>query len=284
MNKLRIIGGILISAVLALSSGSAVLADSVEATPPLEAFAQGAQEYQGLFGTVGDGSDIDGGIIMLETKSLGGVAVLLTEETIYKVPGQEEASKGDIEIGSRLAILATPNEDDGYTAVRVMVVPEVATRQHVNGVIVSIEDKVMTIINAAGETITVELPEGVKGGVIGDFVSSAVRKSTGGGNPEASGLQTAAEVQARIQAHLNEVAGRRAQTQAEIQQREQVMTRLSEQFEGLALRHREVLEGVLANAPEQARESIQSAIGNAEQGIERARQALNQAQGAAGGQ
>jgi len=284
MNKLRIIGGILISAVLALSSGSAVLADSVEATPPLEAFAQGAQEYQGLFGTVGDGSDIDGGIIMLETKSLGGVVVLLTEETIYKVPGQEEASKGDIEIGSRLAILATPNEDDGYTAVRVMVVPEVATRQHVNGVIVSIEDKVMTIINAAGETITVELPEGVKGGVIGDFVSSAVRKSTGGGNPEASGLQTAAEVQARIQAHLNEVAGRRAQTQAEIQQREQVMTRLSEQFEGLALRHREVLEGVLANAPEQAMESIQNAIGNAEQGIQRARQAINQAQGAAGGQ
>lgn len=210
--------------------------------------------------------------------------VILTEDTIYMVPGQEEALKDDIEVESRLAILATLGEDDSYTAVRVMVVPEMATRQHVNGVIVSIEDKVMTIINAAGEPMTVDLPDGVKGGVVGDFVSIAVRKSSGEGNPEASGLQTAAEVQARIQAHLNEVAGSRAGTQAEIQQRGRDIEQLSEQLEALTVRHREVLEGVLAEAPEAARESVQNAIGNAEQGIERARQAINQAQGAAGGQ
>ncbi len=59
---------------------------------------------------------------------------------------------------------------------------------------------------------------------------------------------------------------------------------MGEQLEALAVRHREVLEGVLAETPEAAMESIQNAIGNAEQGIERARQAINQAQGAAGGQ
>ena len=35
MNKLRVIGGILISAVIALCSGGAVLADSGDVTPPL---------------------------------------------------------------------------------------------------------------------------------------------------------------------------------------------------------------------------------------------------------
>jgi len=284
MNKLGIIGGILISMALLVSSTGAVLADSGEATPTPEAVAQGEQQYQGIIGTVGAGSDIEGGIINIETKSLGEVEVHLTEETIYRVPGQEEASKDDIEVGSRLAILATAGEDDSYIAVRVMVVPGVATRQHVNGVIVSVEDKVMTITNAAGETMTVELPEGVKGGVVGDFISAAVRKSSGEGNPVASGVQTAADVQARIQTHLNEVAGRRVGTQAEIQQRGRDMAQLSQQLEGLALRHWEVLEGVLAEAPQAARESIQRAIGNAEQGIEQARQAINNVEAAVGGQ
>ncbi len=282
MNKLGIIGGILVSMALLVSSTGGVLADSGEGTPTPEAVAQGEQQYQGIVGTV---TQIDGDVVTLETKSLGEEEVTLTEDTIYKVPGQEEASKGDIEEGSRLAILVTVVDGDGYTAVRVMVVPEVATRQHINGVIVSVQDRVLTITNAAGDIITdIELPEGVEGGVVGDFVSVAVRKSSGGGNPEASGLQTAAEVQVRIQAHLNEVAGRRAQTQAEIQQREQIMTQLGEQLEGLALRHRAVLEGVLANAPVAAREAIQRAIGNAEQGIERARQAINDSNAAAGGQ
>ena len=61
MNKLGIIGGILISAVLLLSNTEAVLADSSEATTP-EATAQSEQQYQGLFGTVNVDSDIEGGI------------------------------------------------------------------------------------------------------------------------------------------------------------------------------------------------------------------------------
>ena len=208
--------------------------------------------------------------------------VLLDDGTIYKVPGQDEAVKDDIDVGDRLAILATVGEDGSYTATRVMIVPSVATRQHINGVVVAVQNRIMTIMNAAGETMTVELPEGAKGGVVGDFISASVRKSSGNENPVASGTQTAAEVQTRLQTQLNAVAGQQVATQTELQTREQTMTRLGEQLEGLALRNKGVLEQVMAKAPESAKAGLQAAIGNCEQRMEHARQAIQNAQQKAG--
>ncbi|GEM_PF-3957281 len=282
MKKSRIILGILISAALLVTSGNAVLAQSSEATPTPEVVAPAEQLYQGITGIVGTESDLAGGTIKIETKSLGEVAVLLNDSTIYKVPGQDEATRNDIEIGSRLAILATVNEDGSYTAVRVMIIPDVATRKHISGIVVSVENKIMTVINAAGETMTVELPEGVKGGTVGEFISTSVRKSPGKETPVASGTQTAAEVQTRLQTHLNTAAGQQAATQAEVQTKEQTMARLGEKLEGLMLRNKDVLEQVMAKAPEAAKASIQAAIGNCEQRMEQARQTIQNAYAAAG--
>ncbi|MFC1873384.1 hypothetical protein ACFLW3_01045 [Chloroflexota bacterium] len=157
-----------------------------------------------------------------------------------------------------------------------------ATRQHINGVVVAVQNRIMTVMNAAGETMTVELPEGVKGGVVGDFISASVRKSSGGTNPVASGTQTAAEVHTRLQTQLNAVAGQQVATQAEVQTRGQTMTRLGEKLEGLALRNKGVLEQVMAKAPESAKAGIQATIGNCEQRMEQARQAIQNAQQKAG--
>jgi len=280
MKKLGIIVSVLVGiAMLGVSGGSVMAAINVDTTPYV-AVAQAAQPYQGIVSTV---TAIEGDVITLETKNLGEVEVLLDDGTVYKVPGQDEATKDDIEVGDRLAILATVGEDGSYTATRVMTVPSVATRQHISGVVVSIENKVMTVMNAAGETMTIELPEGVKGGVVGDFISTSVRKSSGGENPVATGTQTAAEVQTRLQTQLNAVAGQQVATQAEVQTREQTMAKLGEKIEGLMLQNKGELEKVMAKAPESAKAGIQAAIGNCEQRMEQAQQAIQNAQRTAGG-
>ncbi|HCP60347.1 MAG TPA: hypothetical protein DIT43_02070 [Dehalococcoidia bacterium] len=272
MKKLGIIVSVLAGVAMLGSSGGSVMAASSVDTPPVqEVVAQAEQPYQGIVGTVTEDSDITNGIVILETKNLGEVEVLLDDGTIYKIPGQDEATKDDIEVGDRLAILATVGEDGSYTATRAMIVPSVATRQHINGVVVAVQNRIMTVMNAAGETMAVELPEGVQGGVVGDFISTAVRKSSGNENPVATGTQTAAEVQTRLQTQLNGVAGQQVATQAEVQTREQTMTRLGEKLEGLALRNKGVLEQVMAKAPESAKAGIQAAIGNCEQRMEQAR-------------
>jgi hypothetical protein len=283
MRKLGIIVSVLAGvAMLGSSGGSVMAASSVDTTPVQVAVAQAEQPYQGIVGTVTIDSDIVGGIVILETKNLGEVEVLLADGTIYKVPGQDEATQDDINVGDRLAILATVGEDGSYIATRVMIVPSVATRQHINGAVVSVQNRIMTVMDAAGETMTVELPEGVKGGVVGDFISTAVRKSSGGANPVASGTQTAAEVQTRLQTQLNAIAGQQVATQAEVQTREQTMTRLGEKLEGLVTRNKVVLEQVMAKAPESAKAGIQTAIDNCEQRMGQARQAIQDAQQKAG--
>lgn len=282
MKKLGIIASVLAGAAMLASSGGSVMAASNVETTSYAVVAQAEQPYQGIVGTVSADSDIANGIVILETKNLGEVEVILDDTTAYKVPGQDEATKDDIEVGDRLAILAAVGEDGSYTATRVMMVPSVATRQHVSGVVVSVENKVMTIMNAAGETMTIELPDGVKGGVVGDFVSTSVRKSNGGENPVATGTQTAAEVQTRLQTQLNAVAGQQVTTQAEVHTREQTMTKLGEKIEGLVLQNKGELEKVMAKAPDSAKAGIQAAIGNCEQRMEQAHQAIQNAQQKAG--
>ena len=271
MKKLGIIGGVLISAALIVGSAGATLADTGSATPTPQATAPAGQQSHGVFGTV---AEISGDVITLDSKALGEIEVTLSADTIYIVPGQDTASKDDIKTGSRLAILATSGTGE-YTAVRVMVVPGTPTGAHVNGVIVSIDNKVMTITNAAGETQTFDLPQGVKGGAVGEFVSAAVRKSPGGGNQVATGIETAANVQARLQSELNEATGRPASTDAQIQQKNKDVEELSQKLLDLAARQKAVLEKVLANAPESAAGAIQKAIDNSQKGLEQASQSVS---------
>ena len=289
MAKLQILGGILISTALLLSSVGAALADG-DATPTpelingTEAVANDEEdvdaEYQGLVGTVGEESDIEGGNIKLGTKAHGEVDVILSEETIYKVPGQKDAGKDDVVKGSRVAILATESDDGQYTAVRVMVIPGKATRRHVTGVVVSVEDKTMTITNAKGETLTIDIPEGVRGGVVGDFISAAVRQSPDKERSVAIGAQTAEQVRERIQAHLDEVAARKAERVAEKEQKRKAIERLSNQLEHLGKKHKEVLRNALEKADdERAREAIQQAIATSEHRLQKAQEVTRRARG-----
>jgi len=283
MKKFGVILSLLAAIAMLASSGVSVMAASNIETATYFALAQAEQPSQGIVGIVNADSDISNGVIVLETRNLGKVEVLLVDTTTYKVPGQDEATKEDIEVGERLAILATVGDDGGYTAARVMMVPSVATRQHLSGIVVSVENQVMTVINAAGETMTIELPDGVKGGVVGEFISTSVRKSSSGEKPVATDTQTAAEVQTRLQTHLNAIAGQQVATQAEVQTRSQTMTKLGEQIEGLVLRNKGELEQVMAKAPESAKAGIQAAIGNCEQSMGQARQMIQTAQQKAGG-
>jgi len=275
MRRLKIIGVVFISAVLLLSSVGTALADD-EDTPTPEPTAEAEAEYQGLFGTVGEGSD---GILKLVTKAHGELEVLLNDETIYKVPGQKEASKDNIAVGSRLAILAMEGEDERYIAVRVMVVPDKATRRHVTGTVVSVEDKTMTITNANGESLTIEIPEGVKGGVVGSFISAAVRQSDKE-KPVLVGAQTAEQIRERIRTHLAEVAARKAEKETEKEQKGRDIEHFNTLLERLSERHQEVLNLTLGYVQnERARQAIQQSIGNVGGELARDREGIREARG-----
>jgi hypothetical protein len=129
MKKFGIITSLLIVvAILGSSGGIAMAAEGEDTAPVEEAGAQEERQYQGIVGTVTEDSDIANGTILLETKNRGEVEVLLDDDTVYKVPGQDEASRDDIETGDRLAVLAAVGEDDSYTALRVMIVPGITAR------------------------------------------------------------------------------------------------------------------------------------------------------------
>lgn len=279
MKKLGIIGGgMILSAALLVSSAGAVLASGSETAPAMTATAQGEQNYQGIFGTV---SEIEGDTITLDSNSLGEVEILLDSETIYKVPGKEDASLEDIVKDVRLAILATPGAEEGvFTADRIMMVPDGATHRHMNGVVVATQEKTMTMMNNSGDTFQVNLPEGVQVGAVGDFISVAVQNSAGEGACVASGLQNATMVQERLMNQISELDGQGSGAQAQVQNRE----RLCDLCEGLAERHMQVLNDVLDKAPEEARECIQLKINSQEQVQEQIHQAINGGNAGSGGQ
>jgi len=276
MRKLGIILSLMLGLVMLVIGGGSALADgdeeNVDVTPAPE-----AEIYQGMCGTV-SGIDIDNGILILETSNLGEVRVKLGDSTIYRFPGQEDATVADIKEGGRLAVLVTVNEEGEYkyTAVRVMIVPSAAIRKHVSGIVVSVKDRIMTIINASGEEITIKLPEGVKGGEVGEFVVVSVRKSSGKDELIATGVQTAAEVQTRLQNRLNSLASEQTANQVEVQTRQRTMLELQEKLERLVLRHREVLQRVLGKAPEAAKDGISKAITNCDRQMERVRQMMQE--------
>ncbi len=285
MKKRTLIISILAGITLFLSGGSLALAEEEAGTGTTsQEMVAEEPEYQGFVGIVGEESDLAAGYIIVETKNRGDVEILLSENTTYKIPGEDEAVKEDVTAGKRVAVLAIVSDNDTYTAFRVMLIPSEPTRRHLGGVIVSVEDGVMTIQNADGETMTVELPEGVKGGVVGEFISAAVRQNKNKSGFVAQGLQTAAEVQSRLQTHLNEVAGFRAATQDEIQKREQAMNKLEERLEGLCEHHAAVLERVMARVPAQAKTALQAAISKSEQCLEQAQNTVRNARARAAGQ
>ena len=272
MNTKKIIVSLVAAAVVVFGIGGTAAADEADSLHE-------NGEYQGIVGTVGAESDITAGVLVIETGNSGSVEVLLGENTTFQAPGQDEVSKDDIEIGKKVAVLASVNTDGTYAALRVMLVPGTPTRRHLSGVVVSVKDGVMTMINAAGENLTVELPEGVRGGVVGNFISMAVRNQNG--KHIASGVCTAEEIQARLRAHLDAVAGLSGNLTGN-QTREQMMTRLGDEIEGLCLRNKSALNKVMAKAPESAKTAVKEAIGECDELLEQNRQRIRDAKNRVG--
>lgn len=285
MKKRALLFSVLAGMMVLLGSGGiAVASEEAEPETIQEEINTEEQDYQGIVGIVGEESNLTDGFIVVETKNLGDVEIFLTENTTYKIPGEDEASKDDVTAGKRVAVLAVVSDNDTYTAYRVMLIPSKPTRRHLGGVIVSVEDGIMTIQNAKGETMTVELPEGVKGGVVGEFISAAVRQNTGKANPVAEGIRTTAEIQARLQAHLDKVASMPATTQAEIQKREKAMNKLEKKLEGLCENTTAVLEQVRARVSAQVKTALQAAVEKSEEGMKKAQSAIDNARERIGGQ
>lgn len=281
MKKSGIIIGLVTGIAMLFSFGSTVVAaDETDTVTAQQVTVQEEKYYQGIIGTIGIDSNITGGILVVEMKSLGNVEVVLSDNTTYQAPGQDEVTKDDLKIGQRIAVLAEVGDDTAYTAVRVMLIPGTPTRRHVSGVVVSVENGLMTIVNAAGDSMTIELPAGVKGGVVGDFISAAVRQS--GGKHVASGACTAEEMQTRLRTHLNALADFEAGNVTGNQTRDQLMNRLGDEIEGLCLRNKSELNKVMAKAPESAKAAMKAAIGDCEERLEQARLQIREAQNRAG--
>ncbi|MDD5093285.1 MAG: hypothetical protein PHV74_02755 [Dehalococcoidia bacterium] len=278
----RIIPVIIISIALLATSIGAALADDPEVTPSATTVATPAAagvKYQGLVGTIESiswNSDTPPVIaaITLDTTARGELEVAVNSDTIYKIPGQTEATQAEvITEGKRVAILAT--EEEGiYTATRVMLISEKANRcqvQHINGVVMSVENGVMTITTDDGETITIDMPNGLKGAVVGNMICAAVRQCEK--EKICTGIQTMDQVRERLQTHLADVVSNRVENKIE---KNKNIENLNRWLERLQERNQEMLNTALENTNnEQVRAVIQNAIQNANQ---------NMNQNSAGGQ
>jgi len=236
---------------------------------PGAALAQEEGELKGIFGKVVEVKVPEGGPATLSLKTRQGpIDVLITSETLIKLPPRKEASLSDIAAGARVAVLAQEREGT-LVARRVLVVPPKPVHRHIRGVITGIKGNTVTVTTAKGEEVNIELPrvEGLKKGELALFV---VIKTPGVKKVKAKALRRAMEVRARLSRLARRVAERAPASPEEKARLEKLRMKLKELLQRNWKREQEVLQRVLSRAPAEARPALRKAL-------ERARKKLKKA-------
>lgn len=224
------------------------------------ASGQETSESRGLFGKVEDISvDSDGnGTLVLA----GGETVTLAVATTYHVPtfvtlwqtwGElSDEAKVFVHGAGRVAVLLTEPATD-LIAMKVMVISEYPVRSHQVGVVVSIDGDTVTIVNKAGEEVTITLPEGVEVAT-GEYVTLVAKRFANEARLTAMAAHNIEQLTNRLRGYIEGAPGPKS------------FDRLSTLLEVAHERHMNVLEGIKARfkgyhqAESEAIEAIQQAI------------------------
>ena len=276
---------------------TALLAVSLLLLSATAAFAQ-VQEgaRRGFVGTVSGftGTDKDGVVTGAGDLTLapleGGAAVtiLLDKGLEVRYPGQQADVETGIGVqvttlaeaaqkGSKVAVLAE-RHGEKWVALQVTVVPGQPINVPVQGVVVSIQDRVLTIMRPDGTTKTVQLGPQDAPPAVGDMVTAFVAPPANRAvHPVATGLVRADEVRQRLENHLQQVSAGKVDLPDDPADRAQRIQFLSGLLENHATRLLQVLDEVLARVQGGAGAAIEKAREEAAQALQRAQEAVQKA-------
>ncbi len=230
------------------------------AGPVLAATPRQEGQQRGLFGPAVEINLQSGGraTIGMET-SEGVVTVQVTEQTSIKIPGVETATVGDIRKGDFLVVLAR-STGQGLEAVQVMVKPDrPVAHTHIVGVVVAKENGQITVVDASGREVTVNILISVDDISIGQALVIVVQRDPATGKLVASHFLRATQIIERLDKEL----------QKAIQERQQALEQVLKRFrEQSADEHLAILNRVREMVQDQARDAIQRVLQEVKQRYE----------------
>jgi hypothetical protein len=265
--KGKLAASFLMAGVLAVGTMGAALADGP---------AQHSGAKQGYFGNV---TVKDENSFTVNTVAHGEIELAIDQDTHFRMPGESEVGFDDLELGSRVAILAQA-DDDTLTAVRVMLVPGTPQREH----------RVLTVIAASGNTVVaqdrlgnqveVALEGGINGDLVGQVVTFVGERSQQSNRFSANAQVKIGQVIQRLEAHSQKL-GEQIKSGRDSQERgrpEMDLAHVHDRLEGLMQQHLDRFEEIIDRAPEQARPNLETAMEMSLKGYRAALEALERPQ------
>jgi len=227
----RLVGMLLIAVVLAL-----ITTGSAHGAPQL----QGEGQRQGLFGDVVAVVD---NTIFLDS----GEIVATDGNTLFVVPGVDNADLNDIAIGDRLAIVAVELADGSLIAENVFSTPQEPVKNtHVIVVVTGAQGGLITLIDDRGRPRTLELPIG-KSVKVGDLLTLVIDPDDDTGTIVPNDIATIDDVVNKLIEDIQDAVGR-------------AQERLQELLEENGNEHLTALARALERASDQAQDALEDAL------------------------
>jgi hypothetical protein len=276
--KLIAVIALIMTVVLTLASTN----DAVAQTEPP------AQTRTAFVGTV---LSYEGSVLTLDLaprRDPGQIEVSITDDT--KVVSAAEPSVAGVqdmlEPDARVTVLAA-STDDVWEAQYVVVKPATPPVPPATGLVTEVEGDLITILLPNGATRQYRLPEGETPPAEGEMVTVFARLRTGASSeepPEITGLQTMTQVQERLQAHLDRLAGETDLTPDRLRIRDRIIEHISTRLEQHVTVQLQVMERLHQNpnVPQATKDRLQDWLQDREQVRDRIMQGVENARGEAG--
>ncbi len=252
MNKLRILIMALVTITFVASSSLQVNAETPTPTPTPTKTPTPAK--QGLFGIVR----------AIDATSLTLVAgkdpsreynIGITSDTRVKVPSRKNALISDIKVGDRVAVLASV-ADSRYTALHIVFVPGKALGTHLQGMVTGVTGSVVTLMDKKGETYTLQLGSNVTPPTVGQFIVGTVIQDPSTKQLVLLTYETSERIIERLEKHFDKLQELKPASTDEENKRVAALARLSELLNRNAEKQIQLMETVLAKAPDQAKSAL----------------------------
>ena len=220
----------------------------------------------GLFGhvTAIDPVGADHVVLTLDTRE-GSKEVEVTTETQLRVPAAETAFVDDLAVGQFLAVVAR-DTDGRLVAAKVLVKPaEPVVHRHLVGVVTNREDHQLTLVNAQGATLTVDLPIGLEALAPGQVVTAIVKRDPSTRSLLAQDVRSTQQMLGQLKKRLE---------QAQAEKRARLVEHLKTVIGTAATRHLSILAEVAQRVPPQAQPVLQQVLATQKQRYQQTLQAL----------
>ena len=257
-NKLKVIAILAMAGVMALSSAVPAFADSQ---------AQINAEKTGLFGAV---VSKDEDSFMIETKQGNMVDLMISDSTVFRIPGEQQADFDDLKKDNRVAILVQ-NEGNSQTAVKVMIIPGQPQRQHRTLTVLEVDGNRVIAEDADGNQVEVELDHQVSADIAGELTTFVTTKGGSSNMFKAKAEMKIENVIRRLEKHANALEseiGSEPSAEAKAKKEEKLAS-LQTMIQASSQRRVDAMTKAIDRVPEQARPALERALDSATRGLKK---------------